>query len=415
MSYGITKYFMTTTVTEASEGNLETPNETPAQQESWSGVFAMSVCAFALIASEFLPVSLLTPIANDLRVTEGMAGQGIAISGVFAVLTSLFISSLAGSLNRKTLLLGLTAAMGVSGAIVALAPNYFTYMLGRALIGVVVGGFWSMSAATAMRLVPLHQVPRALAVINGGNALATVVAAPLGAYLGTIIGWRGAFLCLVPISLITLAWQWTTLPSLQAAARVPGIGSVFKVFTLFRHPGVVVGMLASSLLFMGQFSLFTYVRPFLEMVTDVHGSTISLFLLVLGASGFIGTVLIGRVLEWRFYPTLIVIPLLMAATALALVAFGGWAAMVLVLLGIWGLTGTSAPVGWWAWIARVFPKDAEAGGGLFVAVVQMSIALGSVVGGLLFDHSGYQATFVAAAAMLLLSAFLSVFTARRGH
>lgn len=373
----------------------------------------MSVCAFALIASEFLPVSLLTPIANDLRVTEGMAGQGIAISGAFAVLTSLFISALAGSLNRKTLLLALTAAMGISGAIVAAAPNYFVYMLGRALIGVVVGGFWSMSAATAIRLVPKREVPRALAVVNGGNALATVVAAPLGAYLGTVIGWRGAFLCLVPIALIALAWQWKTLPSMQAATHTSGIGNAFKVFTLFKRPGVAVGMLAGSLLFMGQFSLFTYVRPFLETVTGVHGAAISLILLVIGAAGFIGTVLIGRVLQRGFYQTLIVIPIVMAVTALALIAVGGWVAAAVALLGLWGLTGTSAPVGWWAWIAKVFPKDAEAGGGLFVAVVQMSIALGSTVGGLLFDHSGYQSTFVVSAALLAMSAALTVATARR--
>ncbi len=157
---------------------LDTANENPEQSGSWSGVLAIAVCAFALVASEFLPVSLLTPIANDLGTTEGMAGQGIAISGAFAVLTSLFISSVAGSLNRKTLLLGLTAAMGMSGAIVALAPNYFVYMLGRALIGIVIGGFWSMSAATAMRLVPANDVPRALALVNGGNALATKEISP---------------------------------------------------------------------------------------------------------------------------------------------------------------------------------------------------------------------------------------------
>lgn len=399
---------MTTTIIDESMNTNK--NETSA---SWSGVFAMSVCAFALIASEFLPVSLLTPIANELNISEGMAGQGIAISGAFAVLTSLFISAMAGGLNRKILLLGLTAAMGVSGAIVALAPNYLTYMLGRALIGVVVGGFWSMSAATAIRLVPARDVPRALAIVNGGNALATVVAAPLGAYLGTVVGWRGAFLCLVPISLIALLWQWKTLPSMQAASRVTGIGSVFKVFTLFKHPGVVVGMLASSLLFMGQFSLFTYVRPFLETVTAVHGSTISVVLLIIGAAGFIGTVLIGKVLQRGFYQTLVIIPILMAMTALALTAFGGLFAAVVVLLGLWGLTGTSAPVGWWAWIARVFPQDAEAGGGLFVAVVQMSIALGSTLGGLLFDHSGYQSTFIVSAMLLAMCAVLTMLTARK--
>lgn len=324
----------------------------------------MSVCAFALIASEFLPVSLLSPMASDLHVTQGMAGQGIAISGAFAVLTSLFISALAGKLDRKDLLLGLTVAMGVSATIVAMAPNYFIYMLGRALIGVVVGGFWSMSAATAIRLVPLRDVPRALAIVNGGNALATVVAAPLGAYLGTVVGWRGAFLCLVPISIITLAWQWKTLPSMQPTVGALGTAHVFNVFTLFRRRGVIVGMLASSLLFMGQFSLFTYVRPFLETATGVHGTTVPLILLVIGAAGFVGTLFIGKVLQRSLYVTLIIIPLLMAATALALAFFGHWTAMVIALLGLWGLTGTSAPVGWWAWIAKVFPQDAEAGGGL---------------------------------------------------
>lgn len=391
---------------------LDSSNETPDQSGSWSGVLAISVCAFALVASEFLPVSLLTPIADDLGITEGMAGQGIAISGAFAVLTSLFISVLAGNLNRKTLLLGLTAAMGVSGAIVALASNYFLYMLGRALIGVVIGGFWSMSAATAMRLVPSRDVPRALAIINGGNALATVVAAPLGAWLGTFIGWRGAFLCLVPISLMALAWQWKALPSMQAAARAPGVGNVFGVFTLLMRPGVRVGMLASSLFFMGQFALFTYVRPFLETVTGVHGPRISLVLLVMGIAGFVGTLLIGRALQRRFYQTLVAIPLLMTLIALALVAFGDWLAVVIALLGIWGLAGTSAPVGWWAWIAMVFPKDAEAGGGLFVAVVQLSIALGSTLGGVLFDQSGFQATFFASAAILLTSAALTILTAK---
>lgn len=382
------------------------------KRPSWGAVYALAVCAFALIASEFMPVSLLTPIASDLRITEGMAGQGIAISGVFAVLTSLFISGLAGGLDRKPLLLGLTMAMGASGAIVALAPNYVTYMLGRALIGVVVGGFWSLSAATAIQLVPSRQVPRALAVVNGGNALATVVAAPLGAYLGAVVGWRGAFLGLVPIALIALIWQWIALPSLPAAGRSPGGGQAFKAFLLLKRRGVTTGMLASSLLFMGQFSLFTYVRPFLETVTGVHGGTISFILLVIGAAGFIGTVFIGRVLQWRFYQTLIGIPLLMAATALALVSLGGWSAAVVALLALWGLAGTAAPVGWWAWIARAFPHDAEAGGGLFVAAVQTSIALGSTLGGLVFDRYGYRSTFLMSAALLAASAVSAARTPR---
>ena len=363
---------------------------------SWGAVLAMSLGAFALVASEFMPVSLLTPIAADLHITEGQAGQAIAISGAFALLTSLFISTVAGRLDRKVLLLSLTLLMMASGTVVALAPNYLVFMVGRALIGVAIGGFWSMSAATAMRLVPAPQVPRALAILNGGNALATVVAAPLGSFLGAIIGWRGAFFCVVPVAAIAFAWKFVSLPAMRDDGGQAGAG----VFALLKRPAVVLGMAAVSLLFMGQFTLFTYLRPFLETVTGLTVSALSLVLLLLGVAGFAGTLLIGGLLGPRMYRTLVAIPLLMAAVAVALVLYGASAAAVAVLLAVWGLIGTSAPVGWWMWLAKTLPHDAEAGGGLMVAMVQLAIMLGATVGGIVYDHSGYRATFYASAMIL---------------
>lgn len=376
----------------------------------WGGVFAMTLCVFVLIASEFLPVSLLTPIAGDLHVSEGLAGQGIAISGALAVVTSLTISRLAGGINRKYLLLGLTALMAISGTIIALAPVYPVYMLGRALIGVVIGGFWSMSAATAIRLVPQHQVPRALAIFNGGNALATVVAAPLGSYLGATVGWRGAFLCLIPLAIAAFIWQCISLPSMESATKRTPQGSLFR---LLRVSIVPVGLLACGLFFMGQFALFTYVRPFLESVTRVNASGLSWILLAIGIAGFVGTLLVSSALNARFYLTLILIPLLMAAIAgtLLLTAQSVWT--VAFLLSLWGGLATAAPTGWWTWIARSLPDDAEAGGGLMVAVIQLSIALGSTAGGLAFDILGWRSAFALSGGLLLAAAAMTVFTSRQ--
>lgn len=382
----------------------------PDEPSAWSAVLALSLGAFVLVASEFLPVSLLTPIAADLRISEGQAGQAIAISGAFALLTSLFASALAGRLDRKTLLLASTLLMIASGTVVAFAPNYWIFMLGRALIGVAIGSFWSMSAATAMRLVPARHVPRALAVVNGGNALASVLAAPLGSYLGSLIGWRGAFFGIVPIAAIAFGWLLIGLPPMKAE---PGQGRR-GVFALLGQPALLLGMAAASLFFMGQFALFTYLRPFLETVTQVGASTLSLLLLVIGIAGFIGTSLIGAFLKEGLYRTLTGIPALMAVIAGALLTFGHQVAVTAVLLGLWGLVATAAPVGWWTWLARALPRDAEAGGGLMVAVIQLAIMLGATLGGLLFDLRGYQATFGASAALLALGALLAALAARTG-
>ena len=112
---------------------------------------------------------------------------------------------------------------------------------------------------------------------------------------------------------------------------------------------------------------------------------LSLILLVIGVTGLVGTILIGSVLNRSVYGTLIVIPLLMAAIAVALLAFGGWVAVTALLLGAWGMIGTAAPVGWGTWLSRTLPADAEAGGGLMVATIQFAITLGATVGGLLFE------------------------------
>jgi predicted MFS family arabinose efflux permease len=378
---------------------------------AWGAVCALSLGAFALIASEFMPVSLLTPIAADLGITEGQAGQAIAISGAFALITSLLFPRLAGRIDRKRLLLGLTLLMIASGSLVAAAPNYSVFMAGRALIGVAIGGFWSMSAAIAMRLVPEHQVARALAILNGGNALATVVAAPAGSYLGALIGWRGAFFCVVPVAAIALAWKWLSLPPLAAQHG----GKPAKLFGLLKRPAVLSGIAAVGVFFMGQFALFTYLRPFLDRVTGVGVSTLSFMLLLVGIAGFIGTSLIGGFLKGGLYRVLVAIPLLMAAIAVALTLFGSSVTLTAVLLAGWGLVATAAPVGWWMWLSTTLPEDAEAGGGLMVAVIQLAIMLGATVGGFLFDLSGYRASFGASAALLVAASLLAVQAARLRH
>ncbi|WP_417763087.1 MFS transporter [Shewanella sp.] len=373
----------------------------------WSAVFAMSLAAFALVASEFMPVSLLTPIATDLGISEGQAGQAISISGAFALLTSLFIATISEKIERKVLLLSLTLLMIASGTIVTLAPNYLVLMIGRAFIGIAIGGFWSLSAATAMQLVASVHVPRALAILNGGNALASVLAAPIGSFLGGIIGWRGAFFCVVPVAAIALVWMLTSLPQMPQNDK----SSKVSVLKLIKSPAIAVGMLAVSVFFMGQFTLFTYLRPFLETVTKVNVSTLSLMLFIIGAAGFIGTIFIGRFINKGIYQTLATIPALMAIIAIVLILSGESLVSTTLLLGLWGLFATAAPVGWWTWMAKSLPNNAEAGGGLMVALIQLSITLGATVGGVLFDSNGYQVTFGTSAILLLLASGLAIFTA----
>ena len=244
-----------------------------ADPADWGGVLAMTLCVFALIASEFMPVSLLTPIAADLRVSEGQAGHGIAMSGAFAVVTSLLMRRGRPHGPQGAAACADGADVRVRRGLALAAQLRHVHARARAdrrghrWVLVDVGGHRHAPGADATRC------PRRWRMFNGGNALATVVAAPLGSYLGGIIGWRGAFFCLVPVAVIALAWQWIALPSMRPAPQATARPGALRLLT---RPLLALGMLAAGLFFMGQFTLFTYLRPFLEGTTGVAVPTLSL-------------------------------------------------------------------------------------------------------------------------------------------
>ncbi|MDN5569001.1 MAG: MFS transporter [Paracoccus sp. (in: a-proteobacteria)] len=356
---------------------------------AWGAVLAMSLCVAMLIASEFMPVSLLTPMAQGLGATTGQTGQAISISGLFAVIASLLVTTVAGTLNRKGVLLGITGLMLVSLVLVAMAPNFTVLIVGRALLGLCIGGFWALATAVIMRLVPKDDVARALALMYGGQAIAAAFAAPLGSYLGGMFGWREVFWALTPIVALNLIWLAFALPSLPAGKR----GDFAALLVVLRRPYFARGLLAATLSWGSAFTMFTYLRPFLEQVTQADVTTLSALLLVLGGAGFLGTWGSGRLIGPRIAPLLRLPALVMGGCTLMLLVLGGSVAGTGILLAIWGAMNTAMSVIWMTWMSRNVDDAPEAGGSLMVAGVQASIMMGALLGGLLLDAISIRATF----------------------
>ncbi|NKN37522.1 MFS transporter [Agrobacterium sp. a22-2] len=373
------------------------------QTTPWSAVTCLSLLTFLLVGLEFMPVSLLTPIAQDLSITEGQAGLAIAVSGFFAVVTSLFGNRMLVRLDRKAVVLLYTSVLTVSSLTVALAPSYFVFLIGRAMVGMAIGGFWSLSTAILARLASGADLPKAIALLQGGTAMAIVAAAPLGSFLGGLIGWRNTFLVTVPIGLAALTWQMAVLPNMPPAKAVSG-GTMFG---LLRNRTFAIGMAATALTFIGMNSLSIYLRPFLEHVTRLDINTLSMVLLGLGAGGLAGLFAIGFVLRRHLGLALVGMPGMLAVIALLLIAAGPFPWLTAALLVLWGVVSTPVPVAWNTWMTKIIPDELEAGGGLQVALIQLAIAGGASAGGILFDTLGWWSAFVLSTVLLVGSAALA--------
>lgn len=362
----------------------ENPSSSARGKAAWDAVFSLSLGVFGLVTAEFLPASLLTPISADLGISPGTAGQTVTVTAVVGAIAGPAVVIGTRSFNRRWTLFGLTALLIISSALAALANGLPLLLLSRVLLGIGLGGFWAMSAALAMRLVPMDLLPRAMAVIFTGVSVATVCAAPLGAYIGSTLGWRAAFVLTAAVGLLALLVQAVTMPSLPPTGSA-GLGTMTAVF---RRPKVRIGLFTTLLIVAGHFAGFTYIRPYLEEIPRLDVEMISLVLLAYGVSGFFGNIVGGMIAERSSKLGVAFASSLVAVAAVILVTTGHSIAASAVAVTIWGFAFGALPVSIQSYVTRAASDEAESVGALLLTTFQIAISSGAVLGGLLVDMQG---------------------------
>jgi DHA1 family purine ribonucleoside efflux pump-like MFS transporter len=359
-------------------------------RSSWLGVTSLGFGTFSLVTAEFLPASLLSPIARDLAVTEGLAGQSVTITAIMGAITGLTIAALLPRLDRRHLMIGLMALSIVSNLLVAIAPNIVVLLGARVLLGIAVAGFWTMALAVAAQLVPFVRLGRAMTVVNTGVSLATVAAVPLGTWLGEQWGWRWVFVFAAGLGVLALIAQSAWLPSIAPS----GTSGFRALFDTAKSRIILLGLLALLLIPGGHFLAFTYIRPAAEAVAHLDASGLAILLAIYGAASFLGNLASGPLADRRLRFTVVFFPVLLGLSAVAFLASSGTMALTIIAVALWGFGFGGVPTLVQTWFARAEPERLETVGGLVVTMFQVAIATGAAVGGLLVDTVDVRATLV---------------------
>lgn len=384
-------------------GSSEQYRDVP-DRVAWPAVYSLALGAFGLVTAELLPISLLTPMAEDLGVSNGAIGQTMTVAALAAAIAGPVLILGSGRLNRRVVLWILLGLLVISSAITALATDMAFLLLARALLGFAVGGFWAMLTMLALRLAPPHQVPRAMAVIMMGISVGTTVSTPLGAMLGDLFGWRVTFLLTAGLGIVTLAIQLFTLPSLPATVAP----SVRSFTTVLARPRVLVGFATMLLGVSGHLAAFTFIRPFLETTPQLNVSTISLALFAYGGGGFIGNLVWGAIAARSPAIATASSTSGVALSILALMTAGTHPGVAFAATALWGFAFGGFPVSAAIWNARATPETdlAESSGALHSTVFHVALGTGGAVGGILIDGVGSQGLLLYAAIVLMTATLL---------
>lgn len=387
--------------------SLNAPKSVPSEG-SWASVVAVSLGAFVLVSSQCAPIGLLSQVANDLKITEGEAGLLITFPGVMAAIAAPISISLFGKVNRRFILCGLLLALSLSNFVVAISTSIFPVLLARALLGVSLGGFWTIATSVGSRLRPSQQTLRATSIIYSGISMGTVAGVPASTLLGDWLGWRATFSLWGLFGFFALVGLLRTLPSLPPLPRL----AVNGISSLIRLPKLRIGLVYIVLMLVAHFSAYTFVAPFLYESAAITGSLLSAFLLAYGIAGFAGNWLGG----WYAGKNL--------TKAIAIAATGMTLSLALLmlsnsngisLLGIvgWGMFFGALPITTQLYVFNAAPNQKENIAAISVSIGQVSIAVGAFTGGLAVDYYDVTGAILLGVALALALAAMAAYEAIR--
>ncbi|GAA2458050.1 MFS transporter [Actinomadura vinacea] len=337
-----------------------------------------------LVASEFLPASVLPAMAADLGVSEGTAGLAVAATAVAGAVTAPSIAVLLPRTDRRTVLVGLLVAAMVANLAVAVAPGFAVLLAGRLVLGIAIAGYWSFAFGAGT-----HAVPGRDSVISTSIALgvtiATIAGVPLASLVGDQVGWRTVFGGAAALSAVGALALAAVLPPVPAH---PSAG-----FTMLRQAvanrWLMAGVAGVVLVAFGNFAAYPFIRLAIEETAP--GSTAWL-LLLWGVGGLVGNLAAGR-FAGRLRAVVTAAPVLLGA---GLVLTTTATSMPLLAVGVvvWGLGFNMVPVATQLWVTRVEPERVESALSLQVTAFQVAITLGSASGGVLLDAHGVTTAFL---------------------
>lgn len=380
----------------------------PGSRRGWASVGAVALGAFVVVMTETLPVGLLPRIADGMHVSLGLAGLMVLVPGFSATISAPLFFLRSAGLDRRAVILALGLAVLVANAVVAVAPDFAVVLIARVLFGATLGAFWTVVAPVGPKLVGTAHGTRAITVIAAGISGGTVVGLPAGQFLGNLVGWRLTFGAAAAATLLVLAAQASVLPSIPPDGRT----HLRDLLGVVKRRAARIGMLAGATAFVGQFTAWTYVTPFLVDHAHLAAGTISILYVVYGCGGIVGSLVAGSLFKRAVIPSFAGAAAVVGALLIGLVAAGTLPFLAGLLLVLWGLFWGVVNPGTLVWILDAAPDTPEAASAVNVTNLQLALAAGSGLGAILVSTTTLRTVFLAAGLIVLAAATLAALSAR---
>lgn len=382
-------------------------NNSKKRSRIWSSILCLAFAAFIFNTTEFVPVGLLSNIAESFSMDVANAGLLLTIYAWSVSLLSLPLTILTSKMERRKLLIFLFCLFIGSHILAGFAWNFYSLIVARIGIACAHAVFWAITTPLAVRLAPNGKRAQAMGFIVVGVSMATVLGIPIGTMIGQLVGWRITFLCIGFIALCVMILLLYLLPNVPSMNTI----SIRDIPHVLKRPVLLNIYLLTAITITGHFTAYTYISPFMLNVGGFDQHIVVILLLAVGFSGMIGSVIFARYAE-KHPMAILVIPMMLLMICLLSLYVCSFTLYTAILQGmIWGLAITVIGMVMQSKVIDTAPDAADIATSVYSGIYNIGIGSGAFVGSqvlvlLSINYIGFVgAIFVIIA--LLLFYFLS--------
>ncbi|EDV8919795.1 sugar transporter, partial [Salmonella enterica subsp. enterica] len=372
-----------------------------SRKVAWLRVVTLAIAAFIFNTTEFVPVGLLSDIAESFHMQTAQVGIMLTIYAWVVAVMSLPFMLLTSQMERRKLLIYLFVLFIASHVLSFLAWNFTVLVISRIGIAFAHAIFWSITASLAIRLAPAGKRAQALSLIATGTALAMVLGLPIGRVVGQYFGWRTTFFAIGMGALITLLCLIKLLPKLPSEHS----GSLKSLPLLFRRPALMSLYVLTVVVVTAHYTAYSYIEPFVQNVAGLSANFATVLLLILGGAGIIGSLVFGK-LGNRHASSLVSIAIALLVVCLLLLLPAAESEAHLAILSIfWGIAIMVIGLGMQVKVLALAPDATDVAMALFSGIFNIGIGAGALVGNQVSLHwsmsaIGYIGAIPACAALV---------------